>query len=86
MLQYDFGKHELDENFVLKGTLNKPRILLGVDGSLHENEIIDESPLPAILDNIPEYRGYTRPNSGDILVGLRFTMLPNYPEPKIYSL
>ncbi|RYP06973.1 hypothetical protein DL765_009292 [Monosporascus sp. GIB2] len=68
VLQYDFGKYERDESFVLKGTLNKPPpILINADGSLQEDEMMDESPLRGILGDITTQRGYARPNSGDVL-------------------
>lgn len=68
VLQYDFGKYEQDERFILKGTLNKPPpILINADGSLLEDEMMDESPLHKLLGDITTQRGYARPNSEDVL-------------------
>lgn len=68
VLQYDFGKYEQDGKFVLKGTLNKPPpILINADGSLEEDELMDESPLLSILEDITKQRGYARPTCEDLL-------------------
>jgi len=78
VLQYDFGKYEQDEGFVLKGTLNKPpTILTNADGSLDEDEMMDESPLWGILGDITKQRGYARPNSDDILFDPTFHHVNN---------
>lgn len=78
VLQYDFGKYEQDEKFILKGTLNKPPpILINADGSLEEDEIMDASPLWGILGDITKHRGYARPNSGDVLFDPTFHHVNN---------
>lgn len=68
VIEYDYGKYERDGKFVLKGSLNKPPpILISADGSLEEDEEMDESPLGAILEGITNKRGYARPESDDVL-------------------
>ncbi|KAM5366213.1 hypothetical protein ACJZ2D_010641 [Fusarium nematophilum] len=67
VIEYDYGKYE-NGKFVLKGSLAKPPpILISADGSLEEDEEMDESPLGAILEGITSKRGYGRPRSDDIL-------------------
>lgn len=67
VIQYDFGKYE-EHEFVLKGSLNKPPlILLSADGQLMEEEIMDRSPLQTILEYITSRRGFHRPDIEDIL-------------------
>lgn len=71
-MQYDFGKYE-DGGFVLKGSLNKPPpILLSADGQLVQDEIIDRSPLDAILQHITNKLGIRRPEIEDILFDHNF--------------
>jgi nucleoside phosphorylase len=78
VLQYDFGKYEQDGKFDLKGTLNKPPpILTSADGSLEEDEIMDESPLWGILGNITKHRRYARPNCDDVLYDPTFHHVNN---------
>ncbi|KAE8361663.1 hypothetical protein BDV27DRAFT_166730 [Aspergillus caelatus] len=67
VIQYDFGKYEVD-GFVLKGSLNKPpSILISADGSLEEDEMMDRSPLRKILRSITKKPGFERPDTGDNL-------------------
>jgi nucleoside phosphorylase len=73
VIQYDFGKYEQDETFVLKGSLDKPpSILISADGSLEEDEMMNRSPLRRILRDITNRRGYARPKSGDDLFDQTF--------------
>ncbi|KAL6407302.1 Ankyrin repeat-containing domain protein [Ilyonectria robusta] len=68
VIEYDYGKHERDGKFVLKGSLDKPPpILISADGSLEEDEEMDESPLSAILEGITNKRHYARPGGDDVL-------------------
>ncbi|KAH6972219.1 hypothetical protein BKA56DRAFT_434237, partial [Ilyonectria sp. MPI-CAGE-AT-0026] len=68
VIEYDYGKHERDGKFVLKGSLDKPPpILISADGSLEEDEEMDESPLSAILEGITNKPRYARPKSDDVL-------------------
>ncbi|KAI5462028.1 putative ankyrin repeat protein [Mariannaea sp. PMI_226] len=68
VLQYDFGKYEHGNKFVLKGSLSKPPpILVSADGSLEEDELMDRSRLRRNLRSIIKKSGYARPESGDIL-------------------
>ena len=78
VLQYDFGKYERDDQFVMKGTLNKPpQILVNAVGSLEEDEMMDQSLLPELLEDITKHRGYARPASQDILFGPTFHHVNN---------
>ena len=73
VVEYDFGKYELDGKFVLKGSLDKPPpVLISADGSLEEDEMMKRSPLRRILRNITKQPGYARPNSGDVLFNPTF--------------
>jgi nucleoside phosphorylase len=73
VIEYDFGKYELDRKFVLKRSLDKPPpILISADGSLKEDEMMKRSLLKRILRNITKQPGYTRPNSGDVLFNPTF--------------
>lgn len=77
VLQYDFGKYEQDE-FVQKGTLNKPPpILINADGALEEDEMMDESLLWEVLEDITKRRGYARPDSDDVLFDPTFHHVNN---------
>jgi nucleoside phosphorylase len=68
VIEYDFGKYELDGKFVLKGSLDKPPpILIGADGALEEDELMGRSPLRRILKIVTKRPGYARPSSGDVL-------------------
>lgn len=72
LIQYDFGKYEQD-GFVLKGSLDKPPlILISADGSLEEDEMMNRSPLKKILRHIMKESGYARPNTADILFNQDF--------------
>lgn len=52
VVQYDFGRYEQD-GFVLKESLDKPPpILISVNGSLEEDEIMNKRPLRKILKEI----------------------------------
>lgn len=67
VIQYGFGKYELD-GFVLKGPLNKPSsILVSTDGSLEEDEIMGRSPFKRILKSITKNPIFKRPTTSDIL-------------------
>ncbi|KAJ4251405.1 hypothetical protein NW762_011387 [Fusarium torreyae] len=73
VIQYDYGKYEKDGSFTLKGWLDKPPgILVSADGSLEEDEEMDESPLRAILASITIKKGYARPTSADVLFEASF--------------
>ncbi|KAI1754879.1 putative ankyrin repeat protein [Xylaria castorea] len=74
-LQYDFGKYEQGDKFVLKGSLNKPPpILIDADGSLEEDELMNKSKslFGRILRKIIKKSGYTRPECGDVLYDQTF--------------
>jgi nucleoside phosphorylase len=72
VIQYDFGKYELDE-FVRKGSLDKPPpILISADGLLEENEMMDRSELTKILKDITKQHRFARPNTPDILFDPNF--------------
>lgn len=67
VIQYDFGKYEKD-GFELKGCLSKPPpILIGADGSLMEDEMMERSPLKRILGKITKIPRFSRPNTDDTL-------------------
>ena len=67
VIQYDFGKYEVD-GFVLKGSLNKPpSILISADGSLEEDEMMDRSPLRKVLRSITKKSGFKRPDTANNL-------------------
>ncbi|KAI0099771.1 nucleoside phosphorylase domain-containing protein [Nemania sp. FL0031] len=73
VLQYDFGKYERGNRFVIKGSLDKPPpILISADGSLEEDELMHRSPLRKILRNIIKKSGYVQPESDDILYDQSF--------------
>ncbi|KAI0550304.1 nucleoside phosphorylase domain-containing protein [Xylaria curta] len=73
VLQYDFGKYEQGDRFVLKGSLDKPPpILIAADGSLEEDELMNRSRFRRILRNIIKKSGYARPESGDVLYDQTF--------------
>lgn len=81
VLQYDFGKYEQDGKFVLKGTLNKPPpILLNADGSLEEDELMDDSPVSTILGDITKQRGFARPTCDDVLFDPAFRHVGSGPD------
>ncbi|KAF5856262.1 hypothetical protein ETB97_007641 [Aspergillus alliaceus] len=65
---YDFGKYEQD-NFQLKGCLNKPpRILISSDGALSQEELMNEHPLKKILHQITAANPiFKRPDTDDVL-------------------
>lgn len=68
VLQYDFGKYELNGKFVRKGSLDKPpSILISADISLEHDEMMDKSPLKKILRDITKHPRYARPRNGDVL-------------------
>ncbi|KAL2829876.1 putative wd40 protein [Aspergillus pseudoustus] len=67
VVQYDFVKRER-EKYVLKGCLNKPpRILIGADGSLQEDEIMERHPLRRALRKLTNIPVFKRPVTEDIL-------------------
>src|SRR2546423_2480627 len=73
MISASTSKYEQGENFVLKGSLNKPpTILIGADGSLEEDELMNRSRLRRILKKIIEKSGYTRPESCNVLYDQTF--------------
>ncbi|KAK8052793.1 hypothetical protein PG996_012094 [Apiospora saccharicola] len=68
VIEYDFGKYEVDGEFVRKGSLNTPpRILISAIGSLEEDELMDKSPIKKIFKRITKQPRFGRPSSGDIL-------------------
>lgn len=67
IVEYDYGKYETDNTFVLKGSLNKPlSILIGVDGAFQEDEIMNKSRLRKILGKITKQPRFAKPESGDV--------------------
>jgi nucleoside phosphorylase len=73
VVEYDFGKYELDGTFVLKGSLDKPPpILIGADGALEEDELMGRSPVWKILKAITKKPGYARCASDDVLFAEEF--------------
>ncbi|CAG9955901.1 unnamed protein product [Clonostachys rosea f. rosea IK726] len=68
VIQYDFGKYELNGSFILKGCLDKPPpILINADGALEELEIQHKSPLEKIISRVTKQPSFARPTSEDIL-------------------
>lgn len=72
VIQYDFGKYELD-GFVLKGCLNKPPpILTSADKWLEREELKERSPLKRALGRINKIPKFSHPNTADILFHDKF--------------
>ncbi|KAL4736602.1 hypothetical protein BDV11DRAFT_207472 [Aspergillus similis] len=77
VIQYDFGKYELD-GFVLKGCLNKPPpILTSADKWLEREELKKKNPLRGALKRITSDSRFARPSSPDILFDDKFHHLNN---------
>ena len=73
VVEYDFRKYELSGTFVLKGSLDKPPlILISANCSLEEDKEMNRSRLTKILRGITKQPRYTRPNSGDVLFDTTF--------------
>lgn len=67
VVQYDFGRYEQD-GFVLKESLDKPPpILISVNGSLEEDEIMNKRPLRKILKETTKNHQFARPSVNDVL-------------------
>jgi nucleoside phosphorylase len=67
VVQYDFVKREREKD-VLKGCLSKPpRILIGADGSLQEDEMMERHPLRRALKKLTNIPMFKRPVTEDIL-------------------
>jgi len=81
VLQYDYGKYEKDDKFVLKGSLDKPPpILISASGSLEEDEMMNRSPLRSILGRITKQPGYERPDTVDVLFSAEFNHVDKEPD------
>ncbi|KAL2814774.1 purine and uridine phosphorylase [Aspergillus granulosus] len=77
VMQYDFGKYELD-GFVLKGCLNKPPpILTSADKWLEREELKGRNPLREALGRITRDPKFSRPNTADVLFDDKFHHLNN---------
>ncbi|KAJ5557201.1 purine and uridine phosphorylase [Penicillium frequentans] len=73
VIQYDFGKYELD-NFLLKGCLSKPPpILISADKWLEREELKKKrNPLQRTLGRIAKIPEFSRPSTADTLFGDSF--------------
>lgn len=72
VVQYDFVKREQEKD-VLKGCLNKPpRILIGADGKLQEDEMMERHPLRRALKKLTNIPMFKRPVTEDVLFNENF--------------
>ncbi|KAK7967870.1 uncharacterized protein PG986_002147 [Apiospora aurea] len=73
VVQYDFGKFELNSNFTTKGCLNAPpRIFISAISALEEDEIMHKRLIKKILRRLAKEDMFARPTNGDILFDPEF--------------